>query len=71
MTDTVTPTQPANDTAAAAAPAVPNLDTIKTKLNENETVAKAKAFAKERPWAVATAAGVIGLALLNTLRGRR
>ena len=32
---------------------------------------KAKAFAKERPWAVATAAGVIGIALLNTLRGRR
>ncbi len=31
---------------------------------------KAKAFAKERPYATATLAGVIGLALLNTLRGR-
>lgn len=70
MTDTVTPAQsPANDIAAT--PATPGLDQIKAKLNESETVAKAKAFAKERPWAVATAAGVIGLALLNTLRGRR
>lgn len=65
MTDTVTP---ANDTQPAETPA---LDTIKAKLNGNETIAKAKAFAKERPWAVATAAGVIGLALLNTLRGKR
>ena len=69
MTDTVTPAQaPANDTAA---PATPTLDQIKTKLNESETVAKAKAFAKQRPWATAAAAGVIGLALLNTLRGKR
>ena len=32
---------------------------------------KVKKFAKERPVASAAVAGVIGLALLNTLRGRR
>jgi len=32
---------------------------------------KARDFAKKRPMATATLAGVIGLALLNTLRGRR
>ena len=31
---------------------------------------KARAFAKARPAATAALAGVIGLALLNTLRGR-
>ncbi|MBS0503256.1 MAG: hypothetical protein JSS55_05520 [Proteobacteria bacterium] len=71
MTDTVTPAQsPATD-AGTAADTAPTLDAIKEKLNANETVAKAKAFAKERPWATAAAAGVIGLAILNTLRGRR
>ena len=70
MTDTVTPAQsPANDTQANAS--APTLDAVKAKLNESETVAKAKAFAKERPWATAAAVGVIGMALLNTLRGRR
>lgn len=67
MTDTVTPAQsPATDAGTA-----PTLDAIKEKLNTNQTVAKAKAFAKERPWATAAAAGVIGLAILNTLRGKR
>jgi hypothetical protein len=32
---------------------------------------KAKSFAKARPWAAATLVGVAGLAILNTLRGRR
>jgi uncharacterized protein YjbJ (UPF0337 family) len=32
---------------------------------------KAKGFARERPYATAALAGVIGLALLNTLRGKR
>lgn len=36
----------------------------------NATVDKARQFAKDRPWATAAAAGVIGLALLNTLRGK-
>lgn len=36
----------------------------------DELTGKAKAFAKERPWATAALAGVVGMALLNTLRGR-
>jgi ElaB/YqjD/DUF883 family membrane-anchored ribosome-binding protein len=32
---------------------------------------KARGFAKERPFATAALAGVVGLALLNTLRGKR
>jgi uncharacterized protein YjbJ (UPF0337 family) len=36
----------------------------------NDTVGKARQFAKDRPWAAAAAAGVIGIAILNTLRGR-
>jgi len=32
---------------------------------------KARAFARERPWATAALAGVVGVALLNTLRGKR
>ena len=31
---------------------------------------KAKQFAKDRPYTAAALAGVVGLALLNTLRGR-
>jgi hypothetical protein len=31
---------------------------------------KAKAFAKEKPFAVAALAGVLGIALINTLRGK-
>ena len=34
------------------------------------TVDKAKAFAKARPWATSALVGVVGLALLNTLRGK-
>ncbi|MFL0413042.1 CsbD family protein [uncultured Sphingomonas sp.] len=36
-----------------------------------EAVGKAKAFAKERPWATAALVGVLGLATLGTLRGQR
>ncbi|WP_404339425.1 hypothetical protein AB2M62_08655 [Sphingomonas sp. MMS12-HWE2-04] len=32
---------------------------------------KAKSFAKARPWTSAAFLGIAGLALLNTLRGRR
>jgi len=32
---------------------------------------KAKGFAKQRPAATAALVGVVGLAILNTLRGRR
>ena len=31
---------------------------------------KAKAFAKDRPFATAALLGVVGMALLNTLRGK-
>jgi len=33
-------------------------------------VDKAKGFAKQRPFAAAALAGVVGIALLNTLRGK-
>jgi hypothetical protein len=36
----------------------------------NQNLGKARAFAKQRPAATAALAGVVGLALLNTLRGR-
>jgi ElaB/YqjD/DUF883 family membrane-anchored ribosome-binding protein len=39
-------------------------------LGNSQIVNKAKQFAKDRPWATATLAGVVGVALLNTLRGR-
>ena len=32
---------------------------------------KARGFAKQRPFAAAALAGVVGLAILNTLRGKR
>ena len=34
-------------------------------------LAKARQFARERPFASAALAGVVGLAILNTLRGKR
>jgi hypothetical protein len=43
---------------------------LKDTLGNNQLVGKAKAFAKEHRWATATLAGVVGVALLNTLRGR-
>lgn len=39
-------------------------------LGNNQAVNKATQFAKQRPWATATLAGVVGLALMNTLRGK-
>lgn len=32
---------------------------------------KARKFANDRPWAAAALAGVVGLAILNTLRGKK
>jgi ElaB/YqjD/DUF883 family membrane-anchored ribosome-binding protein len=43
---------------------------LRGALGNNQAVTKATQFAKERPWATATLAGVVGLALLNTLRGK-
>lgn len=37
----------------------------------NQAIGAAKGFAKDRPFAAAALAGVVGLALLNTLRGKR
>ncbi|KQR80443.1 CsbD family protein [Sphingomonas sp. Leaf343] len=39
--------------------------------NPGPVVEKAKSFAKERPYAAAALIGVVGLAILNTLRGKR
>lgn len=36
----------------------------------NQAIGAAKGFAKDRPFAAAALAGVVGLAVLNTLRGR-
>ena len=38
--------------------------------NAGPMVDKARAFARERPWATAALVGTIGLAIANTLRGR-
>lgn len=43
---------------------------IKNALGNNQAVTKATQFAKQRPWATAALAGVVGVALLNTLRGK-
>ena len=48
-----------------------NLDSVKNALGNNQMVNKATEFAKARPWASAALVGVVGMALLNTLRGRR
>lgn len=37
----------------------------------NPTIDKARQFAKDRPWATAALVGVVGMAVLNSLRGRR
>lgn len=47
-----------------------SMDSLKNALGNNPIVNKATEFAKQRPWATATLAGVVGVALLNTLRGR-
>ena len=51
-------------------PAQNGLTSLKNALGGNQTVTKATEFAKQRPWATAALAGVVGMALLNTLRGR-
>ena len=47
-----------------------NMDSLKNALGNNEMVNKATEFAKARPWASAALVGVVGMAILNTLRGR-
>lgn len=38
--------------------------------NPGPLIDKARAFAKERPWATAALVGTLGIALINTLRGK-
>ena len=38
--------------------------------NPGPLVDKAKTFARDRPWATAALVGVLGLAVINTLRGK-
>ena len=37
----------------------------------NQAIGAAKGFAKDRPFTAAALAGVVGIAILNTLRGRK
>lgn len=39
--------------------------------NAGPLAEKAKQFARDRPWATAALLGTIGLAVINTLRGRK
>lgn len=59
-----------DQTQQQAGGAAGGMDSIKNALGNNQLVAKATEFAKQRPWATATLAGVVGVALLNTLRGK-
>jgi ElaB/YqjD/DUF883 family membrane-anchored ribosome-binding protein len=46
------------------------MGSIKNAIGNNQIAGKASRFAKDRPWATAALAGVVGMALLNTLRGK-
>ena len=47
-------------------------DTRETVANAAAPLAdKARKFASDRPWTAAALAGVVGLAILNTLRGKK
>ncbi|WP_174842746.1 hypothetical protein [Sphingomonas sp. ID1715] len=46
------------------------MESLKNALGNNQMASKATGFAKQRPWATAALAGVVGVALLNTLRGK-
>jgi ElaB/YqjD/DUF883 family membrane-anchored ribosome-binding protein len=46
------------------------MGSLKNALGNNQIAGKATQFAKDRPWATAALAGVVGMALLNTVRGK-
>ena len=46
------------------------MGSFKNALGNNQVANKATSFAKQRPWATAALAGVVGMALLNTIRGK-
>jgi ElaB/YqjD/DUF883 family membrane-anchored ribosome-binding protein len=60
----------AQDQTQQQAGAAGGMESIKNALGNNQLVNKATEFAKQRPWASAALAGVVGVALLNTLRGK-
>lgn len=62
MDTTTTTDQPQTGQASATATAATDM--------ASQYVGKARDFAKARPAATAALAGVIGLAILNTLRGK-
>ena len=70
------PLQEAPQTAQPAATAsAPAADTVRQGMTAAQDavgplVGKAKAFARERPYATAALVGTIALAVINTLRGR-
>jgi ElaB/YqjD/DUF883 family membrane-anchored ribosome-binding protein len=46
------------------------MGSLRDAIGNNQMANKATTFAKQRPWATAALAGVVGVALLNTLRGK-
>jgi ElaB/YqjD/DUF883 family membrane-anchored ribosome-binding protein len=72
MADSATNTTTNNNPAGhhQHTPVQNGMTSLKNALGGNQTVTKATEFAKQRPWATAALAGVVGMALLNTLRGR-
>ncbi len=62
----------ATDTAEVHNSKTALTDDIRTHFSGDAPIAdKARGFVKARPWASAALLGVAGLAVLNTLRGRR
>ena len=72
MADTATST-PSDATATNPSSGKTGLtDSIREHFSGDAPILdKARGFAKARPFASAALAGVIGIALLNTLRGKR
>ncbi|WP_174274558.1 hypothetical protein [Sphingomonas bacterium] len=71
MADLPTSTLTPASTTATPATGGGLIDQARGLLNGNAPIVdQAKSFAKARPFATAALAGVIGVALLNTLRGK-
>lgn len=72
MADDLATTTPAATKTAAADPKTGLTDAIRTAFTGDAPLLdKAKALYKARPVATVALAGVVGIALLNTLRGKR
>ena len=72
-TETLTPDPAPEATAAPGAKAKQAYGSARDTIagNVGPLADKARGFAKQRPFAAAALAGVVGLAILNTLRGKR